>query len=352
MRIGRLEPNYKGVPLHYLITGHTGFKGAWLAMWLTHEGHEVSGLSLVPVPGALFETARVTELLKHDIRGDIRDLSVVKEALNLVKPDVVFHLAAQPLVRESYQDPRGTIETNVIGTMNLLSAVAETPSVKAHIVITTDKVYKNIDQIWGYKEIDPLGGDDPYSASKAMADILTQSWIKSFGGPPTAIARAGNVIGGGDVCKDRLLPDLINAYAKGDIPELRFPNAVRPWQHVLDCLNGYRTLSNELLNGKGQGEWNFGPDTDSFVPVGQVASLVAEMYGISDQGWTVTSEPQPHEANLLSLDARKAELELNWHNKLGFQEAVRWTVDWNIGNSISKSSRDICINQISDFKKI
>ena len=338
--------------MHYLITGHTGFKGAWLAMWLAGEGHQVSGLSLDPIPGALFEQASVSDLMAHDLRGDIRDLSVVQNALQTTKPDVVFHLAAQPLVRESYQDPRGTIETNVIGTMNLLSAVAETPSVKAHIVITTDKVYKNIDQIWGYKEIDPLGGDDPYSASKAMADILTQSWIKSFGGPPTAIARAGNVIGGGDVCKDRLLPDLISAYSIGSTPELRFPGAVRPWQHVLDCLNGYRTLSNELLNGKGQGEWNFGPDTDSFVPVGQVASLVAEMYGISDQGWTVTSEPQPHEANLLSLDARKAELELNWHNKLGFQEAVRWTVDWNIGNSNSKSSRDICINQISDFKKI
>ena len=349
MRIGRLEPNHKGAPLHYLITGHTGFKGAWLAMWLKHEGHEVSGLSLDPVPGALFETARVTELLKHDIRGDIRDLSVVKEALNLVKPDVVFHLAAQPLVRESYQDPRGTIETNVIGTMNLLSAVAETPSVKAHVVVTTDKVYKNIDQIWGYKEIDPLGGDDPYSASKAMADILTQSWIKSFGGPPTAIARAGNVIGGGDVSKDRLFPDLLNGYLSGQAPVLRYPGAVRPWQHVLDCLNGYLKLSEALLKGNGLGEWNFGPETSSFVNVGDVATLVKDLIGVTAPSWTTTGEPQPHEANLLALDARKAELELDWHNKLNFQASVEWTVDWQ--NSINEhtDARDFSMIQIRNF---
>ncbi len=335
--------------MHYLITGHTGFKGAWLAMWLTQAGHEVSGLSLDPVPGALFEKANVTSLLKHDLRGDIRDLATVQAALSTTQPDVVFHLAAQPLVRESYQDPRGTIETNVIGTMNLLTAVSQTPSIKAHVVITTDKVYKNIDQIWGYREIDPLGGDDPYSASKAMADILTQSWVKSFGGPPTAIARAGNVIGGGDVCKDRLLPDLITAYSKGRTPELRFPNAVRPWQHVLDCLNGYITLSNELLEGRGQGEWNFGPDTDSFVPVGQVASLVADMYGISNQVWTLASDQQPHEANLLSLDARKAELSLNWHNKLNFQEAVRWTVEWHQQLSQGDDAFALASDQISLF---
>jgi CDP-glucose 4,6-dehydratase len=349
-RIGRLEANYKGVPLHYLITGHTGFKGAWLAMWLTQEGHEVSGLSLDPIPGALFETARVAELLKHDIRGDIRDLSVVKDALNLVKPDVVFHLAAQPLVRESYQDPRGTIETNVIGTMNLLSAVAETPSVKAHVVITTDKVYKNVDQIWGYKEIDPLGGDDPYSASKAMADILTQSWIKSFEGPPTAIARAGNVIGGGDVSKDRLFPDLLNGFISGQAPVLRYPSAVRPWQHVLDCLNGYMKLSNALLKGNGLGEWNFGPETSSFVNVGDVATYVQGLVGKSAPNWTTTSEPQPHEANLLALDARKAELELDWCNKLSFEESLKWTVDWQTAFNAGESAKKLTIDQISRFK--
>ena len=335
--------------MHYLITGHTGFKGAWLAMWLASEGHQVSGLSLDPIPGALFEQANVSSVLKHDLRGDIRDLAVVQNALSVTQPDVVFHLAAQPLVRESYQDPRGTIETNVIGTMNLLSAVAETPSVKAHIVITTDKVYKNIDQIWGYKEIDPLGGDDPYSASKAMADILTQSWIKSFGGPPTAIARAGNVIGGGDVSKDRLFPDLLNAYLSGQAPVLRYPGAVRPWQHVLDCLNGYLKLSEALLKGNGKGEWHFGPETSSFVNVGDVATYVKEIIGESAPNWTTTGEPQPHEANLLALDARKAELELNWHNKLSFKESLKWTVDWQVAVNGGECATDVCRRQLQNF---
>lgn len=335
--------------MHYLITGHTGFKGAWLAMWLTQEGHEVSGLSLDPLPGVLFESARVSEVLKHDVRGDIRDLSVVKAALDLTEPDVVFHLAAQPLVRESYQDPRGTIETNVIGTMNLLSGVAEVPSVKAHVVVTTDKVYKNIDQIWGYKETDPLGGDDPYSASKAMADILTQSWIKSFGGPPTAIARAGNVIGGGDVSKDRLFPDLLNAYFSGIAPVLRYPDAVRPWQHVLDCLNGYMKLSDALLNGNGKGEWNFGPETSSFVNVGDVATYVKELIGEDLPNWLSDAERQPHEAKLLALDARKAELELDWHNKLSFRESLKWTVDWHVAVSNGESPINVCNQQLQSF---
>lgn len=350
--LGSLEHGQKGVQMHYLITGHTGFKGAWLAMWLTHAGHEVSGLSLDPLPGALFETARVHELLKHDIRGDIRDLSVVKHALGLTQPDVVFHLAAQPLVRESYQDPRGTIETNVIGTMNLLSAVAEAPSVKAHVVVTTDKVYRNTNQILGYKEMDPLGGDDPYSASKAMADILTQSWIKSFGGPPTAIARAGNVIGGGDVSKDRLMPDLLNAYFSGTAPVLRYPEAVRPWQHVLDCLNGYKALSVALLNGNGQGEWNFGPGASSFVSVGEVASCVKELIGERAPNWTSTAEPQPHEANLLSLDAKKAELELDWHNKLSFNASLEWTVAWEKAVNDHRDAREISLLQVSNFSNL
>jgi CDP-glucose 4,6-dehydratase len=315
--------------MHFLISGHTGFKGAWLVIMLKELGHKVSGVSLDPLPGSLFELGNVEKLLEHDVRVDIRNLKELEDAFALISPDVVMHLAAQPLVRESYLDPRGTMESNVIGTMNMLTAVGNTSSVKAHVVITTDKVYKNIDQIWGYKEIDPLGGDDPYSASKAMADILTQSWIKSFGGPPTAIARAGNVIGGGDVSKDRLLPDLIRGYSEGEIPELRFPDAVRPWQHVLDCLNGYVALSSKLLKGEGSGEWNFGPDTNSFVSVGVVASIVAKMHGVEKDPWTVTESHQPHEANLLALDARKAELQLDWANKLSFMESLQWTVEWH-----------------------
>ena len=350
MRIGRLEPNYKGVPLHYLITGHTGFKGAWLAMWLTHEGHEVSGLSLDPVPGALFETARVSELLKHDIRGDIRDLSAVKEALNLVKPDVVFHLAAQPLVRESYQDPRGTIETNVIGTMNLLSAVAETPSVKAHIVITTDKVYKNIDQIWGYKEIDPLGGDDPYSASKAMADILTQSWIKSFGGPPTAIARAGNVIGGGDLGKDRLIPDIIrNIYHSQDL-KIRNLNSTRPWQHVLDPLNGYIMGIEHSLNFSSIEIFslNFGPNEPS-KSVGEILQIAEGFFGENRLRYSVKNSAQKEEVTL-SLDSSKANLEIGWKPKFNQEIAVLKTLDWWKKNLTSElNAQTLCQEDIHDF---
>lgn len=338
--------------MHYLVTGHTGFKGSWLVVMLSELGHKVSGISLDPLPGSLFESGNVSDLLEHDIRADIRHLDDVEKAFSLVEPDVVIHLAAQPIVRDSYLDPRGTMESNVIGTMNLLTAVGKSNSVKAHLVITTDKVYKNVDQIWGYKEVDPLGGDDPYSASKAMADILTQSWIKSFGGPPTAIARAGNVIGGGDVSKDRLLPDLIRGYSEGEIPELRFPNAVRPWQHVLDCLNGYLALVDKLLSGSGTGEWNFGPDTNSFVSVGDVATLVAEMHHISGEPWTVTDSQQPHEANLLALDARKAELMLGWENKLSFVDSLQWTVDWYQGSKNGAEALALTRDQINAFYKL
>jgi CDP-glucose 4,6-dehydratase len=239
----------------------------------------------------------------------------------------VVHMAAQSLVRESYRKPRDTYETNAIGTLSVLEAVAATPSVRAHIVVTTDKVYRNNDQEVGYVETDALGGDDPYSASKAMADLLAQSWIRSFPGAPTAIARAGNVIGGGDISRDRLLPDLTAAYGHGQTPRLRFPHAVRPWQHVLDCLNGYLTLADALLAGSGLGEWNFGPGRDSFIEVGQVATLVAELWG-DGAHWELDRGKHPHEANLLALDTSKAQRELGWRNRLGFHDALTWTVDW------------------------
>ena len=238
-----------------------------------------------------------------------------------------MHLAAQPLVRESYRDPETTFTTNVNGTMNVLAGMQGVDSIKAAVIVTTDKVYRNVNQIWGYRETDPLGGDDPYSASKAMADLLTQSWVKSFPGPPTAIARAGNVIGGGDVSPDRLLPDLIGAYSSGETPVLRYPNAVRPWQHVLDCLNGYLTLVDALLDGRGQGAWNFGPDIDSFVTVGEVADFVAELLG-RGPGYGIAGS-QPEEAGLLALDAWKAKVQLGWRNRLSLRQALEWTVEWS-----------------------
>lgn len=313
--------------MHYLITGHTGFKGAWLTLLLLSRGHRVSGLALDPAPDSLFTQAGLTNQLVHDFRVDIRDAEATASAVAAAAPDVVIHMAAQSLVRESYRQPRQTYETNAMGTLSVLEAVAASPSVRAHVVVTTDKVYRNINQHAGYRETDPLGGDDPYSASKAMADLLTQSWIHSFPSCPTAIARAGNVIGGGDISRDRLLPDLIAAYARGQAPRLRFPRAVRPWQHVLDCLNGYLTLVEALLAGAGKGQWNFGPGQDSFVEVGQVATLTAELWGDGAQ-WDLDGGNHPPEANLLALDATRAQRELSWRNRLGFRDAVAWTVEW------------------------
>ncbi len=313
--------------MHYLVTGHTGFKGAWLTLLLVSRGHQVSGLALDPARGSLFERAELAGQLVHDFRVDIRDAEGTAASVSAAGPDVVVHLAAQSLVRESYRRPRDTYETNAIGTLSVLEAVAATPSVRAHIVVTTDKVYRNNDQEVGYVETDALGGNDPYSASKAMADLLAQSWICSFAGPPTAIARAGNVIGGGDISPDRLLPDLMSAYAQGQTPRLRFPYAVRPWQHVLDCLNGYLTLADALLASSGQGQWNFGPGRDSFIEVGQVATLAAELWGDGPQ-WELDRGKHPHEASLLALDTSKAQRELGWRNRLGLQKALTWTVDW------------------------
>jgi CDP-glucose 4,6-dehydratase len=334
--------------VHYLITGHTGFKGSWLALMLSSHGHQVSGLSLDPIPNALFVRAHVSDVLASDVRCDIRDADATSQAITSIKPDVVFHLAAQPLVRRSYAQPRETFETNVIGTLNVLEAVASTPSVRAQVIVTTDKVYRNINQIAGYVESDPLGGDDPYSSSKAMADIMTQSWVKSFAGVPTAIARAGNVIGGGDASPDRLLPDLLNAFLSGEPAKLRYPGAVRPWQHVLDCLNGYLALSNALLKGEGLGEWNFGPGKESFVPVRTVADLAATLWG-GGASWIAEGGEHLHEANLLALDSTKANLELEWKNILPFPLSLEWTIDWQRSIVDKETELESTLRQIRDF---
>ena len=337
--------------MHYLVTGHTGFKGAWLALWLVQRGHSVSGIALDPEPGSLFEVAEVAQDLDHDVRLDIRDSAGLREAFTSIKPDAVFHMAAQPLVRESYREPRTTMETNVMGTMNVLEAVCATSSVKAHVVVTTDKVYRNVNQIWGYRESDALGGDDPYSASKAMADILTTSWTQSFGGPPTAIARAGNVIGGGDVSKDRLLPDLLRRFGASESVEIRYPDAVRPWQHVLDCLNGYLTILDALLAGGGTGSWNIGPDVDSFVPVRTIADRVARLWG-GTAAWQHVNTGEPHEADLLALDARRAQVELGWRNRLDLDTALDWTVSWERARRKGIAAREVTARQITDFEML
>jgi len=337
--------------MHYLVTGHTGFKGSWLTLLLAGRGHTVSGLALDPVPDGLFERARLSDLIENDLRVDIRDAAATAQAILAVSPDVVIHMAAQPLVRESYRIPRETFETNVMGTLNVIEGVSRTDSVKAHVVITTDKVYLNVNQEAGYVETDALGSGDPYSTSKAMADLLVQSWVRSFPGVPTAIARAGNVIGGGDVCEGRLLPDLINAFAVGQTPTLRYPRSVRPWQHVLDCLNGYLMLTDALLANKGLGEWNFGPGRDSFVDVAHVADLVGSMFD-AEAMWTIDGGDHPHEAGLLALDASKSETQLGWHNRLSFTQSVEWTVAWEKETREGKDPREATSEQITAFERL
>ena len=337
--------------MHYLVTGHTGFKGAWLTMLLAEQGHRVSGLSLDPLAGSLYENARLGELVETDARIDIRDAQATAATIIAIAPDVVFHLAAQPLVRQSYAQPRETFETNVMGTLNVLEGVSQTPSVRAQVIITTDKVYRNIDQAQGYVETDSLGGDDPYSSSKAMADLLTQSWVTSFPGVPTAIARAGNVIGGGDVSPDRLLPDLLAAYSRSEAALLRYPDAVRPWQHVLDCVNGYLVLADALLAGEGNGEWNFGPGIESFVSVGAVADLTASLWGEGAR-WEHVGGEHLHEANLLALDSTKASSKLTWANRLPFPRSLEWTVEWQRQVELGTNAREISLAQISRFGEI
>lgn len=313
--------------MHFLITGHTGFKGAWLIMLLKERGHTVSGVSLEPTTDSLFNKVKANKSLIFDLRCDISELGKLEQSFKKVKPDVVIHLAAQSLVKESYREPILTMRTNVLGTLNVLRASQAVGGVKAQLIVTTDKVYENVGKPTGYLETDPLGGKDPYSASKAMADIATQSWLASFDNPPTAIARAGNVIGGGDVCADRLIPDLVSSYWSGQIPQLRAPDSVRPWQHVLDCLNGYLLLVDKILETKVNGAWNFGPTDLQSKSVADVAEIAGDAWGITTK-WQQDFSPHPNEASQLLLNSNKARKELGWSDKLNFEESIRWTIDW------------------------
>jgi CDP-glucose 4,6-dehydratase len=329
--------------MHYLITGHTGFKGSWLALMLEMQGHTVSGIALDPPTKSLFNQADLSPIFQHDIRLDIRNRDAIKQAIEMIDPEVVVHLAAQPLVRESYRIAVETFDINVIGTLNVLEATRELNNLKAALIITTDKVYKNHNHLRGYVETDELGGDDPYSASKAAADIAAQSWIKSFAKVPMAIARAGNVIGGGDWATERIIPDLINAYSHDQIPTLRYPEAIRPWQHVLDCLNGYLKLLDYMLETKSGGEWNFGPDHNEKYSVEDLTLAVAAHYGIDAKAWNIKGECQPHEADVLLLDSSKSRKELNWSESLDFLSSVAWTITWykNPGTTIGKTRKQI-----------
>jgi CDP-glucose 4,6-dehydratase len=313
--------------MHFLITGHTGFKGAWLSLILKQRGHLVSGISLQSEDGSLYERARIGKSLENDVRCDIRESANLLTHFKEINPDVVIHLAAQALVRVSYEHPRDTFETNVFGTLNVLHASQQISGLKAQLIITTDKVYKNTGKASGYIETEALGGHDPYSASKAMADIATQSWLSSFENPTTAIARAGNVIGGGDVCADRLIPDLMASYSSGLVPKLRAPNSVRPWQHVLDCLNGYLMLVDAQIQNNADGAWNFGPDENQSMTVSDVANIAGAVWGVQ-KGWQSDLANHPHEASMLLLNSTKARTVLGWSDKLTFEESVHWTTNW------------------------
>jgi CDP-glucose 4,6-dehydratase len=337
--------------MHFLITGHTGFKGAWLSMLLLERGHNVSGISLEPESNSLFKRTNITKLLENDIRCDIRESERISTHLKSLNPNVVIHLAAQALVRKSYQDPTGTFDTNVMGTLNLIKASQKIQNLKAQLIITTDKVYRNVNKVSGYVETDPLGGLDPYSASKAMADIATQSWLASFDNPPTAIVRAGNVIGGGDVCSDRLLPDLVHSYSSGLTPKLRSPYSIRPWHHVLDCLNGYLLLVNQLMDGNAEGAWNFGPEEEQVKSVSEVANLAGSLWGV-ERCWQNDLGIHPYEASLLMLNSNKAKMRLGWRNKLSFEDTVGWTINWykNVLNG-SDPYEESCKNIVA-FEKL
>jgi CDP-glucose 4,6-dehydratase len=336
--------------MHYLVTGHTGFKGSWLSLMLQMQGHTVSGISLDPTEKSLFNQANLRKLFKNDLRIDIRNLAELSKAVKEIDPEVIIHLAAQPLVRESYKDPVGTFETNVLGTLNLLEATKALTDLSATLVITTDKVYKNHNHLRGYVETDELGGDDPYSASKAAADIATQSWVKSFASSPVSIARAGNVIGGGDWATDRIIPDLVNAYSSNQKPTLRYPNAIRPWQHVLDCLNGYMKLVDFMISDGIAGEWNFGPDLREKHQVLDLVKTFAKAWGIQeiDSAWTVEETEQPHEAGYLLLDSNKARKSLGWGDELSFSDSIDWTANW-FKAAQTNDPLQVTTNQVKNF---
>lgn len=320
-----------------LLTGHTGFKGGWLALWLAGRGAEIRGYALdPPYEPNLFTVASVGAVLE-DVRGDIRDFVKLQASLTEFRPEVVFHLAAQPLVRHSYADPLGTYSTNVMGTVHVLEAVRKTPSVRALICVTTDKCYQNREWVWPYRETDPLGGYDPYSSSKACAELVAAGYRSSFFSPErmrehgvaVATARAGNVIGGGDWSQDRLIPDLIRGFEAGRPVLIRHPNAIRPWQHVLESLSGYLMLAEQLM--KGQPEFatafNFGPRDEDAWTVGRIATKLAGMWG-GGASWIPDSADTVHEAHFLRLDSSKARADLQWRPRLGTETALEWTAGW------------------------
>lgn len=339
------------------LTGHTGFKGGWLSLWLARLGAQATGYALEPATDpSLFALGRVGESV-HSIIADVRDLERLRYAMAKAQPETVFHLAAQPLVRASYADPVSTYATNVMGTVNVLQAARETESVRAVVVVTSDKCYENLEWPWGYRESDRLGGHDPYSNSKACAELVTQAYRDAFFSDAerrvaVASCRAGNVIGGGDWSADRLLPDFVRAILERQPVRIRNPNAVRPWQHVLDPLSGYLRLAERLVTegGAWSGGWNFGPSETDARPVGWMVERLVGLWG-EDARWERDTGVHPREAGLLRLDISKARLQLGWAPTWNVEAALQKTVRWYKAYAGRADLRALSLQQVDEFQK-
>lgn len=342
------------------MTGHTGFKGSWMSLWLQSLGAELTGYALKPPTNpSLFEEARVADGM-HSIEGDIRDLSHLKQAMQDAKPEIVIHMAAQSLVRFSYQNPVETYATNVMGTVHMLEAVRATPSVRAVVNITTDKCYENHEWVWGYREIDPMGGYDPYSNSKGCAELVSAAYRSSFFNPSDylkhgvalATVRAGNVIGGGDWAQDRLIPDIVAAFEQCKPVHIRNPHSIRPWQHVLEPLRGYLMLAEKLVeDGPDYADaWNFGPNDEDAKPVGWIVEQMAARWG-NGAHWEVDAGEYPHEAGYLKLDISKARSRLHWSPILRLEEALSLIVDWAQQRKTGADARGFTQGQIKSYQQ-
>lgn len=336
-----------------LVTGHTGFKGSWLALWLHRLGAQVTGLALPAEEASLFRQARIDELVTH-VEGDIRDIATVERVVQQVQPEAVFHLAAQPLVRESYRTPVETFATNVQGTVHVLDACRRVDALKAIVCVTSDKCYENREWIWPYRENDPMGGRDPYSASKGAAEIAIAAYRQSFfgidGTAGVASVRAGNVIGGGDWAADRLIPDIIRAMLAGKEVEIRAPHAVRPWQHVLEALGGYLMIGGHLLAGAewAASPWNFGPSEGDAQPVSWIVNRMVDKWGSGS--YRIDRGSQPHEAKLLRLDCSKARAELGWSPVWTLDDALDQIVDWHRRVGSGADARAVSIEQLESYR--
>lgn len=337
------------------LTGHTGFKGSWMSLWLQSMGAELYGYALNPPTNpALFDEAHVAQGMKSII-GDIREYNDVVGALKKSTPEIVIHMAAQPLVRLSYEKPLETYATNVMGTLHLLEAIRQIGSVRAVVNVTTDKCYENKEWVWGYREDEPMGGYDPYSNSKGCSELVTSAYRQSFfqkSNTALASARAGNVIGGGDWALDRLVPDILRAFERNEPAVIRNPFATRPWQHVLEPLAGYLTLAQRLyVEGQSYAEaWNFGPTEDDAKPVQWIVEELVQKWG-AGASWQLDSDRHPHEANYLKLDISKAKSRLGWAPRWSLSEALNEITIWHKAWLNKENIQELCLNQIDLFNK-